>query len=213
MPNAGHYALARLQALGVARALVTQNVDGLHSAAGSTSVLELHGSIHEVHCMACGLGEHREVTQERMIGENIDWIRKYVGQAGEGAIRPDGDLNLSDDACAEFSIPTCPACGGAQLKPGVVFHGGTVPALVAIAASDAVASCDAVVAIGTTLTTFSAYRLVRDAAKQGKHVAIVNYGETRGDAHAHVRVSEHSSSVCAALVAHVEARQGAVQMQ
>ena len=54
VPNAGHTALADLERQGRLRALLTQNIDGLHQAAGSTGVLELHGSLREVVCTACG---------------------------------------------------------------------------------------------------------------------------------------------------------------
>jgi NAD-dependent deacetylase len=55
-PNAGHRALAELQHKGHLHTLVTQNIDGLHQAAGSdpSAVIEIHGTIHEVMCMACG---------------------------------------------------------------------------------------------------------------------------------------------------------------
>jgi NAD-dependent deacetylase len=53
-PNAGHAALAELEQQGRLRALLTQNIDGLHQAAGSTGVLELHGTVHEVVCTGCG---------------------------------------------------------------------------------------------------------------------------------------------------------------
>ena len=60
-PNAGHLALARLEACGAAITLITQNVDGLHRAAGSRNILELHGSIWRLRCMACG---HEEENRE-----------------------------------------------------------------------------------------------------------------------------------------------------
>ena len=53
-PNAAHLALARLERQGHVRAVVTQNIDGLHTAAGSRNVLELHGSVHRNRCMECG---------------------------------------------------------------------------------------------------------------------------------------------------------------
>lgn len=54
LPNAGHHALARLQAGGLVERIVTQNVDGLHQAAGSEGVLELHGSLRVARCRSCG---------------------------------------------------------------------------------------------------------------------------------------------------------------
>lgn len=53
-PNAAHLALARLEQAGKLKAVVTQNIDGLHQAAGSKNVLELHGSVHRNRCMECG---------------------------------------------------------------------------------------------------------------------------------------------------------------
>ena len=53
-PNPGHVALVGLQREGRLRALLTQNIDGLHQAAGSTGVLELHGTVHQVVCTRCG---------------------------------------------------------------------------------------------------------------------------------------------------------------
>ena len=53
-PNAGHYALAELERRGHLAAIVTQNIDGLHQAAGSRTVYELHGSIRRAHCTDCG---------------------------------------------------------------------------------------------------------------------------------------------------------------
>lgn len=53
-PNAGHYALARLEATGKLGAVITQNIDGLHQAAGSRRVLELHGTLSRAYCSRCG---------------------------------------------------------------------------------------------------------------------------------------------------------------
>ncbi|MCH5162033.1 MAG: NAD-dependent protein deacylase [Clostridiales bacterium] len=53
-PNAAHYKLAEWERIGKLSAVVTQNIDGLHQAAGSKNVFELHGSIHRNHCMRCG---------------------------------------------------------------------------------------------------------------------------------------------------------------
>jgi NAD-dependent deacetylase len=53
-PNAGHLALAELERVGLVRAVVTQNIDGLHQKAGSRQVIEVHGSIRTATCLACG---------------------------------------------------------------------------------------------------------------------------------------------------------------
>lgn len=54
-PNAAHYALAKLEKMGKLKAVITQNIDGLHQAAGSKNVLELHGSVHRNYCVKCGV--------------------------------------------------------------------------------------------------------------------------------------------------------------
>ena len=63
MPNAAHIALAKLESMGKLKAIVTQNIDGLHQKAGSKEVLELHGSIHRNTCQRC----HAHYTLEDML--------------------------------------------------------------------------------------------------------------------------------------------------
>lgn len=53
-PNGAHRALAKLEAEGKLKAVITQNIDGLHQLAGSREVLELHGSVHRNYCIRCG---------------------------------------------------------------------------------------------------------------------------------------------------------------
>lgn len=59
-PNPGHYALAELEALGILKCVITQNIDGLHKKAGSSRVLEYHGSVNAVRCVSCGSRFARE---------------------------------------------------------------------------------------------------------------------------------------------------------
>jgi NAD-dependent deacetylase len=59
-PNPGHYALAELEALGILKCVITQNIDGLHKKAGSKRVLEYHGSTHTLRCISCGSRFARE---------------------------------------------------------------------------------------------------------------------------------------------------------
>jgi len=59
-PNPGHYALAELEALGILKCVITQNIDGLHKKAGSKRVLEYHGSTHVLRCISCGSRFARE---------------------------------------------------------------------------------------------------------------------------------------------------------
>ncbi|KAG1669921.1 hypothetical protein FOA52_002448 [Chlamydomonas sp. UWO 241] len=94
-------------------------------------------------------------------------------------IRPDGDVELAD-AGAGFVVPACGACGGV-LKPHVVFFGDGIPKARANAAMEAAKSCDLVLAAGTSLMVYSAFRLVEAAHKAGARVAAINVGPTRAD--------------------------------
>ncbi|MCC7077906.1 MAG: NAD-dependent protein deacylase [Acidimicrobiia bacterium] len=71
-PNTGHVAIARLEALGVAPIVVTQNIDGLHQAAGSTDVIEVHGSVREFVCLDCAARGPIEDALERVRGGEAD---------------------------------------------------------------------------------------------------------------------------------------------
>ncbi|MFI6519629.1 SIR2 family NAD-dependent protein deacylase [Spirillospora sp. NPDC050679] len=65
-PNAGHAALVELERAGRLRALITQNIDGLHQRAGSAGVLEIHGTMREAECLACGLRTPMPEVLERV---------------------------------------------------------------------------------------------------------------------------------------------------
>lgn len=66
-PNPGHFALAELEALGILKCVITQNIDGLHQKAGSKRVLEYHGSVHKLRCPACG----RRLSWQEVSLENL----------------------------------------------------------------------------------------------------------------------------------------------
>lgn len=190
-PNVGHVAIARLQQSGVVDGLITQNVDRLHHAAGSTA-LELHGSLHEVGCLACGALESRDAVHARMTERNPGFVAEVLGLA------PDGDVDLDDDLVRRFEVAPCRRCGG-PLKPSVVFFGGSVPRGVVEAAYAMVEAAEVLLVVGSSLTVFSGYRFVRRAAERDVPVAIVNLGPTRGDPHADVRVDASAGAILPAL--------------
>lgn len=189
-PNAAHRALARLESAGTLPGLVTQNVDGLHQAAGSRRVLELHGSLDEVRCLECGAGEPRSAVQRRVLSLNPGFRerRRREGAAQDGAIAPDGDADVAESAVRDFVVPGCRRCGGV-LKPAVVFFGEEVPRERVAEARDLVGEARVLLVAGSSLSVYSGYRFVRLADERDTPVAIVNLGETRGDAEARVRVS------------------------
>ncbi|MEV6815074.1 NAD-dependent protein deacetylase [Micromonospora sp. NPDC051296] len=180
-PNDGHRAVARLQHADLVAGIITQNVDGLHTAAGSRDVVELHGRLDEVICLGCGNRTPRLDLDRRLRLANPG----FVGQAG--AVNPDGDVELGDAEVAGFRTVDCLACGG-LLKPDVVFFGETVPAARVQSCFAMVQRARLLLVLGSSLTVMSGRRFVLRAAKHGVPVVIVNQGPTRGDGYAHLRV-------------------------
>jgi NAD-dependent SIR2 family protein deacetylase len=173
-PNAGHRALARLEALGEVSFLITQNVDGLHERAGQQAMVALHGRISEVVCLDCGHLAHRTAMQRRLASANPGWLEAHA----DVAARPDGDVDL--DETDGFVVPRCSGCGG-RLKPHVVFFGENVPKERVERCYTALDTADSLLVVGSSLAVMSGLRFVRYAAKAGLPVVIVNRGATRGD--------------------------------
>ncbi|MEJ8279316.1 NAD-dependent protein deacetylase [Pseudonocardia spirodelae] len=198
-PNPGHRALAALGAAGVVDGLITQNVDGLHGAAGSRGVIDLHGRIDEVVCLDCRRVTPREDLQARLTALNPGFTEAH---SAEVETAPDGDaaVEITDG----FRVAPCASCAGV-LKPHVVFFGENVPrervdrcyALVASLAPED----SALLVAGSSLTVMSGLRFVRAAHRAGVPVVIVNRGATRGDDLADVRVDAGCSQTLEALAA------------
>ncbi len=186
-PNAGHRSVARLQSLGLVGGVVTQNVDGLHQAAGSVHVTELHGTLTRVVCLRCGADEERASVQKRMAAENPQLEQAVDGLAGR--VRPDGDVDLPEDLEAGVVVPGCLACGADRLKPDVVFFGEQVPRDRVAAAFAAVDASRTLLVLGSSLQVMSGYRFVRHAHRHGMAVAVVNLGATRGAAETTLHLS------------------------
>ncbi|MBT8495156.1 MAG: NAD-dependent protein deacetylase [Deltaproteobacteria bacterium] len=193
-PNDAHRALAELERADLLSGLITQNVDGLHHAAGSRDVIELHGNLARVVCLDCGRGEERDHVQARLAALNP--LLAAVDPAATSAA-PDGDadVELGD---FEFEIPSCLFCQG-TLKPDVVFFGESVPRPRTEAAWKAFDHGEALLVAGSSLAVFSGYRFVRRAAERGMPVYIVNIGPTRGDPYASARIDESVGSALPAL--------------
>lgn len=196
-PNAGHRAVAGLQRAGLVDAVITQNVDGLHGAAGSTSVIELHGRLDEVTCLDCGNLTSREELDRRLREANPDFVARVA------AVNPDGDVDLPDEQVAAFRPVDCGICGTGMLKPDVVFFGETVPPQRVARCFAAVEQARSLLVLGSSLTVMSGRRFVIRAAKQGIPVAIVNQGPTRGDTHASVCVDAPLGALLPELAARV----------
>jgi NAD-dependent SIR2 family protein deacetylase len=189
-PNAGHRALAALDP----ELLITQNVDGLHEAAGSRRLVALHGRVADVVCLGCRTTSSRAALEAELDALNPGWLERH----GWVATRPDGDVDLDDTH--DFVVPRCP-CGGA-LKPDVVFFGENVPpdrVARCYAAVEALSGSGALLVAGSSLTVMSGLRFVKRAAQGGTPVVIVNRGVTRGDALASYKLEVGCSEFLAEL--------------
>ncbi|MFG2469704.1 NAD-dependent protein deacetylase [Streptomyces canus] len=181
-PNAGHQAVAAFARHGLLSGVITQNVDGLHQAAGAEGVVELHGSLARVRCLACDALTSRQDLSLRLEEANATFKPVAAG------INPDGDADLSDEQVAGFRVLPCTDCGGI-LKPDVVFFGESVPAQRIEYCRQLVREASTLLVLGSSLTVMSGLRFVRQAAQAGKRVLIINRDPTRGDQLAHTRVS------------------------
>jgi NAD-dependent SIR2 family protein deacetylase len=202
-PNAGHRALARLETAGRVRLLVTQNVDGLHEAAGSRALCALHGRIADVVCLRCRRLSSRAGLHRRLLEANPGWSERHASVE----VRPDGDVDLEDTS--GFVVPGCETCGGV-LKPDVVFFGENVPKPRVARCYAAVDSLDpateALLVLGSSLAVMSGFRFVRHAVRRGVPVVVVTRGPTRADDLPVTKVEHGTSEFLTALAERCAAR-------
>ena len=187
-PNEAHRVLARLEEAGRVDTLITQNVDRLHWRAGSRRVIDLHGSLDDVFCLACSYRTSRHDWQQSLAETNRNW------QGTVRQLRPDGDAELDEDDYRHFRVPDCPKCGGI-VKPDVVFFGDVVPKSRVEAAMAAVQRADALLVVGSSLMVYSGFRFARRAHELGKPIAILNRGQTRADDLADLKIDTECEPV------------------
>lgn len=187
-PCSTHRAITDLQNRGLVRSIVTQNVDSLHSKAGSRNVLELHGNLQAVSCLSCGFEQSRTHFQRRVQEANTQWLQtNLLSMRHPDRIRSDGDVELGPVNYSDFDVPACPACGGV-LMPTLVFFGGSVKPEVRQQALETVESAAALLVLGSSVQVFSAFRLCRAASQKQVPIVIVNDGVTRADPIADLKV-------------------------
>ena len=201
LPNAGHRSLATLEHAGVVTGVITQNVDLLHTKAGSANVVNLHGTYAEVICLSCGYTVSRAALAEQLEALNPGFLERSNAIGGL-AVAPDADAIVDDTA--SFRYLDCPRCAG-MLKPDIVYFGENVPKDIVAQSYSLVGEADALLVVGSSLTVFSGYRFVRHAAALGLPVAIVNRGPTRGDELATVKVDGGCSELLVLLASELGA--------
>jgi NAD-dependent SIR2 family protein deacetylase len=194
-PNAGHRALAALERAGLISGVITQNVDLLHTKAGSSAVINLHGTYDRVICLDCGHTMSRTTLAEKLEAANPGFTER-AERVGGLAVAPDADAVVADTE--SFQFIDCPACGGI-LKPDIVYFGESVAKEIVHQCYSMIDQSEALLVAGSSLTVFSGYRFVRHAAATGIPVAIVNQGTTRGDDLATVKVDGGCSPILTLL--------------
>ncbi|OPX11003.1 NAD-dependent protein deacetylase [Mycobacterium sp. AT1] len=196
LPNAGHRALAALERAGVVTSVITQNVDLLHTKAGSEVVVNLHGTYADVVCLGCGSTMTRAQLADELEALNPGFAER-AERVGGIAVAPDADAMIEETS--SFRYVDCSRCGG-MLKPDIVYFGESVPKERVAQAYSLVDDADALLVAGSSLTVFSGLRFVRHAAAAGKPVAIINRGTTRGDEFATVKLDAGCSELLVLLV-------------
>jgi NAD-dependent deacetylase len=170
-PNVGHAALVDLERSGRLSTLVTQNIDGLHQKAGSDPhrIIEIHGNALDITCLRC--------ETRRPAGAVHDRIR-----AGE------------DDPHCQEVLETGTVCGGILKSATISFGQNLVPEDLRNA-EWAAASCDLLLAVGSTLAVYPAAGLVPIANRSGASIVIINGGPTDLDALADIVINGSISDV------------------
>lgn len=161
-PNAGHQALAQLGAFHPRLTVVTQNVDGLHTRAGSRDVLELHGSLFRFRCSSEGISIPYDDPEDD------------DPEAMERLERGDGP-----------AVPTCPQCG-ALLRPDIVWFEEPLPVDVLARAEEVARQCEVCLVIGTSAQVYPAAALPQTARRRGALIIEVNPEETELTSQAHL---------------------------
>jgi NAD-dependent deacetylase sirtuin 4 len=135
----------------------------------------------EAYPRGCGFRGSRAMYQQELAARNPKWeafAQEIAIKKTKPKTNPDGDVDLGDADYSSFNYAPCPNCGGA-LKPAVIFFGESVPDKLRDHSHQLVNECESMVLIGTSLATYSAYRLVKSAHEQGKRT--INLGPTRAD--------------------------------
>jgi NAD-dependent SIR2 family protein deacetylase len=175
----------RLEASHRSQMPLTQNVDRLRQAAGSRVVIDLHGRLDLVRCMACSAALRRADFQDSLMSLNAAWA--------------DQDAELDHKDFSSFAVPHCASCGG-LMKPDVVFFGESVPRAHVTSAMETLEQADAMLVVGSSLMVYSGFRFAQAAARFGIPIAAVNLGRTRPDDLLTLKIQDRCEEALAFLV-------------
>lgn len=162
-PNAAHRKLAELEQAGKLDAVITQNIDGLHQAAGSKRVYELHGSVHRNYCQHCG------AFYDAHFVKDCDGVPHCTKEGCRGIVKPDVVLyeESLDNNCIENSVK-------------------------------ALSKADLLIIGGTSLAVYPAAGLIN--YYQGKHVVVINKGETSRSTRADLTIDAPIGEVLSQII-------------
>ena len=159
-PNAAHYKLAELEKAGKLKAVITQNIDGLHQAAGSKEVLELHGSVLRNYCSKCG---KRFDSTDEDVYAGVKYIQAAAG------------------------VPKCDECGG-TVRPDVVLYEEGLDNYVISRTIEHISKADMLIIGGTSLVVYPAASFINYF--NGKHLAVLNMASTGRDSQADIVIHD-----------------------
>ncbi|MDP9806559.1 NAD-dependent SIR2 family protein deacetylase [Trueperella bonasi] len=191
-PSGGHIALARFESAGLISGVATQNIDGLHTKAGSHKVWELHGSFARVRCLDCDRVIAREEYAVDLDELNPGWPQYDRDPAVLAtADRPEAEAS-------NFRVAPCSECGG-LMKPAVVFFGEGLPSQDMEAAMEAASEADVALVVGSSLVVNTGMWITRQAWGTGSPLAIINHGPTAADGIVDLRIDAGASETLTAL--------------
>lgn len=174
-PNAGHLAIATIEARVPNSTVITQNVDDLHERAGTRAAIHLHGSLFAPRCVAAAA--HPATFQDTQDAE--------PAELHEGRRIPP---------------PQCASCT-ALIRPGVVWFGEALPEAALTAAVEAASACDVLLTVGTSGVVYPAAEIPRIAARSGATVIQVNPEPTPLDRISAINLRGSAAQVLPALAA------------
>jgi NAD-dependent deacetylase len=185
-PNAAHLGLAQIEKDGKAIGIVTQNIDGLHQAAGSATVYELHGSVHRNYCLDCGAK-----YDLAYVLDPAHCVFQSDGQSGGNAAQDDRsngqrDENITHGAlhggnAATTYVPYCEKCGG-MVRPDVVLYEEGLDDDTVSGAVAAIRQADLLIVGGTSLVVYPAAGFLNYF--RGDALVLINMSETGVDSRA-----------------------------
>jgi NAD-dependent deacetylase len=173
-PNPAHYALAELEKMGKLKAIITQNIDMLHQAAGNTvPILELHGSSQAGRCIKCG----KKYTREQIVQK----------------------MNTIKDPQSDKEVPRCDSCKG-LVKFDIVLFGENLPMGVLNKAEKYAMECDCMLVIGSSLAVAPANMIPGIAREVGAKLIVINLDDTIIDSSADVHLLEKAGVILPKII-------------